>query len=641
MSALLLFTNNASAATVTPLGVSDTSLGLAVGTGALFPAPSAPGTVFLGTLTNPATPITVNEIVLVTARSGDTLTITRAQEGTAGQVWPVGSTFQLLVTAGALESFTQPPTLQAQATNFATDTGAANAYVAAFSPAITAPIEGAPLRVLIGHTNTGPSTLNVDGTARPITAQDGSALGPGEIIAGGVQSFTWNGSAYVISTQTAQIAYSKQVARRCCLMGDSITENCNTDTLDTLPWPSLNISHQNDSWWSWAARLTQQRIFLDPFLNFGIGGNTTAQMLARFASTVMANIDSFDILFLMGGTNDVIDGTVLPPATFANLTNMANQVLAEGKIVVMISPPPFGAALTPSTAQRQQLNSAASLCREWAKTTAGVIWVDTVRALTDPTTGINGYNYPPLFFGDGIHPSGGGAYRIGQKVADAIAVLLPPGPDVFVSQADVYDPTNNPNGNRVTNGGFTVTSGGTITNGSGALAGNFQSQKLSGTWINSEVVFSVVAGAQGLNAPAGNKQHIVVNMAPGNTTNEMILLTSNPQLTTFLPGDQIYAEVGVDISSISNMWYAQLGIIDSDGSQFPTNAWDGYDPYGTASANLNLWDPQTYTNLVFRTPIYTVQEGVQIYWKMIFAFNGTAGATATIDLIGATIRKVN
>lgn len=638
---ILLFTNNASAATVTPLGISDTTVDVAVGAGALFPAPSAPATAFLGTLTNPATPITVNEIVLVTARSGDTMTITRAQEGTTAQVWPAGSVLQLLVTAGELNSFAQPATLQAQAGNFAQDTGAANAYVAAFSPPIAAPIAGAPLRVHIANTNTGPSTLNVDGTARPVTAQDGTALGPGEIVAGGVTTFIWNGSAYVIGTQTAQVAYSKQVARRCCLMGDSITENCNTDTLDTLPWPDLNISHQNDSWWSWAARLTQQRIFLNPFLNFGIGGNTTADMLGRFAATVMANIANFDILFLMGGTNDVIDGTITPSQTFANLTNMANQVLAEGKVVVMISPPPFGAALNPSTAQRQQLNSAASKCREWAKTQPGVIWVDTVRALTDPTTGINGYNYPPLFFGDGIHPSGGGTYRIGQKVADAISVLLPPGPDVFVSQADQYDPTNNPNGNRVPNGGFTVTSGGTITNGSGALAADFQAQKTSGTWINSEVVFSVVAGAQGLNAPAGNKQHIAVNMAPGNTTNEVVAITSNPQITSLVPGDQIYAEVTMDISSITNMWYAQLGIIDSDGSQFPTNTWDGYDPYGTASANLNLWDPQTYTNLVFRTPIYTVQEGVQIYFKLLFAFNGTAGATATIDLTGATIRKVN
>lgn len=193
--ALYKFTNNASALTTTPLGVSDISVSVTPGAGALFPGLTT-GLVFIATLTNPLSPPSINEIVLVTARASDTMSITRAQEGTVAQVWPVGSQIQLLVTALELSSFAQPPTLQAQATNYAVDTGVAGAYVAAFTPPLTAPVVGAPLRILMAHANVGASTLNADGTARPIAKPSGAPLSGGEIILGAIQVFTWNGTAY-------------------------------------------------------------------------------------------------------------------------------------------------------------------------------------------------------------------------------------------------------------------------------------------------------------------------------------------------------------------------------------------------------------------------------------------------------------
>src|SRR5262245_20875600 len=45
----------------------------------------------------------VIERVLVTARSGNTLTVTRATEGTTGTAFPSGATFVSVLTAGALD----------------------------------------------------------------------------------------------------------------------------------------------------------------------------------------------------------------------------------------------------------------------------------------------------------------------------------------------------------------------------------------------------------------------------------------------------------------------------------------------------------------------------------------------------------
>lgn len=46
------------------------------------------------------------EIVKVTGKASNTLTIVRAQEGTSAATWPLGSTVQMRVTAGTLDSFT-------------------------------------------------------------------------------------------------------------------------------------------------------------------------------------------------------------------------------------------------------------------------------------------------------------------------------------------------------------------------------------------------------------------------------------------------------------------------------------------------------------------------------------------------------
>lgn len=90
------------------LSAGATTLVVAEGQGALLPSPSAspsPGQFFDATLQRG----NVFEVVRCTARSGDTLTVTRAQEGTSARQWPVtGTTLALGVTAGALARLRGP-----------------------------------------------------------------------------------------------------------------------------------------------------------------------------------------------------------------------------------------------------------------------------------------------------------------------------------------------------------------------------------------------------------------------------------------------------------------------------------------------------------------------------------------------------
>src|SRR5690348_5205273 len=75
----------------TPLNPSDTTLRLPTGAGARFPA-TPPFMLYLGG----------SELAKATLRSSDTLTISRAQEGTSAATWPVGTSVELVETAGTL-----------------------------------------------------------------------------------------------------------------------------------------------------------------------------------------------------------------------------------------------------------------------------------------------------------------------------------------------------------------------------------------------------------------------------------------------------------------------------------------------------------------------------------------------------------
>lgn len=94
-----LFTNNASATLAAGVTAAATSLTLTAGQGARFPSPSG-GDWFMATLYS-VTGVTESlwEIVKCTARSGDTLTVVRAQEGTTARVWSSGAPVELRITA--------------------------------------------------------------------------------------------------------------------------------------------------------------------------------------------------------------------------------------------------------------------------------------------------------------------------------------------------------------------------------------------------------------------------------------------------------------------------------------------------------------------------------------------------------------
>ena len=95
-----LFANNAYSTLAGSVLAADTTLSVAAGEGARFPAATTGGDYFYATLINSSNQL---EIVKVTNRTSDAFTIVRAQDGTSARGYSNGDRIELRPVAAALE----------------------------------------------------------------------------------------------------------------------------------------------------------------------------------------------------------------------------------------------------------------------------------------------------------------------------------------------------------------------------------------------------------------------------------------------------------------------------------------------------------------------------------------------------------
>jgi len=211
---LYQFTNNAETTLGSALSPTATTITVATGAGAKFPTLSA-GQFFTATLwASGSTTGVPNEIVKVTARSGDTMTVVRAQEGTTAQQWEVGDTFANYPTAAFYNGLIDLTAIQQQASNYAVDSGTANAGVIALNPAVTSltALVGVPIRVLKQNAaNTGAYTLNVNGLGAKAVNIGGLAFVGKELAGSRIFEVIYNGTTFDLISAPAFINTQQMV----------------------------------------------------------------------------------------------------------------------------------------------------------------------------------------------------------------------------------------------------------------------------------------------------------------------------------------------------------------------------------------------------------------------------------------------
>lgn len=115
---------------------------------------------------------------------------------------------------------------------YALDTGTANVYQVAYSPAVTSVVDGMVLRFKAKTANTGASTFSPNGlTAQPIIAGDHAAIGGGDIIANGDVWVQWNSTlaAWILVDSTGGYIKSPTAP-----VGDNSAKLATTALLNSL-----------------------------------------------------------------------------------------------------------------------------------------------------------------------------------------------------------------------------------------------------------------------------------------------------------------------------------------------------------------------------------------------------------------------
>jgi len=181
---ITLFANNAKTTLASSITSTTTAITVAAGTGALFPSPTT-GQGFRVTFNSISTP-SLYEICICTARSGDTLTVVRGQEGTTASPFSINDIVGNYDTAGTMQNFVQTDVLQSNSDLFAVAGGSANALTASFASGLTSVPNGMTIWVDASYANTGAATLQVTLgstiiSAAPIVKGNNAALAAGDI----------------------------------------------------------------------------------------------------------------------------------------------------------------------------------------------------------------------------------------------------------------------------------------------------------------------------------------------------------------------------------------------------------------------------------------------------------------------------
>jgi len=240
-----LFANNAKTTLAAPINSSQTTITVAPGTGSLFPSPTT-GQQFKVTLVS-ASSSTVYEICNCTARSGDTLTVQRGQEGTTGTPFVLSDIVGHYDTAAVMTDLVQSEQLQANYYGFAVATGTANALTATLPSNLTAISDGFTIILKSSAANTGATTLTLTLgstvlSSTPIVKGNNTALSGGEIPAAGYPlSLTYSSTfgAWVLTDPTVILsAYA-------LINSQAFT---GTPTVPTAPFNDSSLIIANTVW---------------------------------------------------------------------------------------------------------------------------------------------------------------------------------------------------------------------------------------------------------------------------------------------------------------------------------------------------------------------------------------------------------
>ena len=203
-------------------------------------------------------------------------------------------------------------------------------------------------------------------------------------------------------------------------------------------WPNLNRFQEANSQVNPPAKSENRVVFMgnsitegwintrpdffknNPYINRGISGQTTPQMLIRFRQDVIDLQPK--VVVILAGTNDIAGNT--GPSTLKmiedNLVSMAQLAQANGiKVILSSILPAYDYPWKPGLEPAPKIKEVNAFLKKFAKKNKGIYYLDYFSAMADKRDGL-----PKKYSEDGIHPTEEGYKVMEPLVQQAIAKAL-------------------------------------------------------------------------------------------------------------------------------------------------------------------------------------------------------------------------
>jgi lysophospholipase L1-like esterase len=156
-----------------------------------------------------------------------------------------------------------------------------------------------------------------------------------------------------------------------------------------------------------------------PYIDRGISGQTTPQMLLRFRADVIDLKPA--VVVILAGINDIAENTgpITPEQTFGNIVSMAQLAIANNiRVVISSVLPANNFPWRPRIKPADKVIALNAMLAEYCKT-HNIVYLDYYSKMVDDNKGLDKkYTY------DGVHPTLAGYRIMGPLVEEAIKEAL-------------------------------------------------------------------------------------------------------------------------------------------------------------------------------------------------------------------------